>query len=170
MSIISHELVYSEPNGTRLDVRYRFIDHLGVEIFVNKLVAVGFDTEADMLALIPSIEKDQAEQEVTVSVSNTEIGISPDIVPDYQLQADFDRRALGQFMTLNVEWFNQSYPLFLAMELRGGANAGQRADYLGISLATYSDIESRYNDLAGVQFFLEDTKQQQWDGIPEEIL
>ena len=171
MSIVSNVLVYSEPNGSRFDVRYKFIDHLAVEIIVDKLVPAGFDTEADMLALIPGIEISQAEQEVTIAVNAAEHGTTSDIVPDYQLQADYDRRALGQFMTIaDVHWFNEGRVLFLAMEVRGGANANQRAVYLGITTGTYSEIDNRFSDLAGAQSFILDNKNQRWDDIPEEML
>ena len=171
MSIVSNNLVSSEENGTRLDVRYRFVDHLGVEIFVTKKVVAGFDTDADMFTMIPHLEEKQAIQEVSSSVARAEQGISPDIVPDYQPQADYDRRALGQFMTLaDVHHFNEGRVLFLAMESRGGANAGQRAAYLGITSVTYSEIDDRFSDLAGAQTFINDNKNQRWDDIPEEML
>ena len=171
MSIVSNVLVYSEPNGSRFDVRYKFIDHLAVEIIVDKLVPAGFDTDADMLAMIPGIELQQAEQEVGNAVIRAENGVSPDIVPDYQPQADYDRRALGQFMTLaDVHHFNEGRVLFLAMEVRGGANAGQRAIYLGITSGIYSLIDDRFSDLAGAQTFILDNKNQQWNDIPEEML
>ena len=171
MSIVSHELIYEAPNGNRVDVVYRFVDHLGVVIIEESRVDVGHDTETDMLARIPVIEARQAEQEVTIAVNTAEMGISPDIVPDYQLQSDYDRRALGQFMALaDVHWFNEGRVLFLAMEARGGANANQRAVYLGITSGTYSEIDNRFSDLAGAQTFINDNKNQRWDDIPEEML
>ena len=172
MSIVSHELVYSEPNGTaKLDVRYKFVDHIGVAIFVNSAVPVGTDLTADRAAMIPGIELRQAKTEVSDAVAKAEHGGNPDIVPDYQSQADYDRRALGQFMTLaDVHHFNDGRVLFLAMEVRGGANAGQRATYLGITSGTYSLIDDRFSDLAGAQTFILDNKNQRWDDIPEEML
>ena len=178
MTISSHELISSEPNGIRFDVRYKFVDHLGVEIFVTKKVAAGFDTDADMFAMIPGIELEQAKTEVGQAVTFAASGISPDIVPNYQegatvedRQANFDRRALGQFMTLrDVNHFNEGRVLFLAMEARGGANAGQRATYLGITSVTYGEIDNRFSDLAGAQTFIEDNKNQRWDSVPEEMI
>ena len=171
MSIVSNVLVSNEPNGSRFDVMYKFVDHLGVEIFVTKKVVAGFDADADMFAMIPEIEVQQAELEVINAVGGAESGVSPDIVPDYQLQADYDRRALGQFMTLaDVHHFNEGRVLFLAMESRGGANANDRADYLSITRSTYDEINSRFSEFAGVQDFLNDVKNQRWDGIPDEMM
>ena len=171
MSIVSNQLVTSVQDGEYLDVRYEFIDHLGISIFKNKRVPIGFDTDADMFEMIPGIEERQAEVEIIKALANAEWGISPDIIADYQSQADYDRRALGQFMTLSdVHHFNEGRVLFLAMESRGGANAGQRAAYLGITSATYSEIDNRFSDLAGAQTFILDNKLQRWDDIPEEML
>jgi hypothetical protein len=171
MSIVSHELVYSSPNGTRLDVQYKFVDHLGNEILVNSLVPAGTDLTDDRIARIAGIEANQATDEVSSAVHHAQFGISPDIVPDYQTQADYDRRALGQFMTLaDVNHFNEGRVLFLAMEARGGANANARAGYLGITRGTYNEIDARFSDLAGSQTFINDNKNQRWEDIPEEML
>ena len=175
MSIVSNVLVYSEPNGNRIDVIYEFRDHLYPStkpIFREKRVDSGHDYDADMFAMIPGIEEDQANAEVSKAVSDAgRFLISPDITPEYQAQSDYDRRALGQFMTLaDVHHFNEGRVLFLAMEARGGANAGQRAVYLGITSGTYSEIDNRFSDLAGAQTFILDNKNQRWDDIPEEML
>ena len=174
MSIVFHQLVSSIQDGEYRDVRYEFRDHLypaSAPVFKNKNIATGVDTETDMLAMIPALEERQSEVEVIKAIAAAETGISPDIVPDYQPQADYDRRALGQFMTLaNVHHFNEGRILFLAMESRGGANANQRATYLGITSITYSEIDDRFSDLAGAQTFINDNKLQRWDDIPEEML
>ena len=70
----------------------------------------------------------------------------------------------------DVHHFNAGRVLFLAMETRGGANAGQRATYLGITSTTYGLIDDRFSDLAGAQTFINDNKLQRWDDIPEEML
>lgn len=82
-------------------------------------------------------------------------------------QADFDRRALGRAMLLtDTDDFYFYLPLFKAMELRGGANANQRAAYLGIDRAIYDQIAARFNDVEGIAFFLDNYKSQIWDEIP----
>lgn len=87
-----------------------------------------------------------------------------DKVPDYaDAQADYDRKALGYAMTLeSTDEFYTYLPLFLAVQSRGGANASQRAAYLGVSLANYNAMAARFNDVQGIEFFLVDAKDQVW--------
>ena len=55
------------------------------------------------------------------------------------------------------------------MEIRGGANAGQRASYLGVSTENYGLMEDRFNDDEGAAFFIEDSKSQIWKEVPPEF-
>jgi hypothetical protein len=106
--------------------------------------------------------------EVSKAVSDCELDISPEKVPDHLAQNDYDRRVLGQAMTFtDIHWFYAAYPLFTAMELRGGANAGQRAGYLGVDTTTYGQMEDRFNNVNGVAWFLTDEKAQTWPEVPE---
>ena len=79
-------------------------------------------------------------------------------------QATYYRRALGKAMLLgDVDDFYAYLPLFLAMETNGGANANQRALYLGTDRATYDLIAKRFGDVQGIAFFLDNAKGQVWD-------
>lgn len=85
-------------------------------------------------------------------------------------QADYDRRALGMAMLIeDVDEFYALLPLFKAMEIRGGANAIQRAIYLGVSNGNYTLIADRFGDVEGISFFLDNAKDQIWDELPEEF-
>jgi hypothetical protein len=85
-------------------------------------------------------------------------------------QADYDRRALGRAMNLtDTHEFYSFLPLFQAMEGRGGANAIQRAAYLGVSIENYNLMATRFGDVQGIAFFLDNEKDQIWDTIPQEF-
>jgi len=111
---------------------------------------------------------DAANAKLT-TLTNIEISSAADITPKYQSQADYDRRALGRAMLIeNADEFHAVLPLFEAMELRGGNNAGQRAAYLGVSPASYGDMEERFNNDQGAAFFLDDRKGLIWEDLPPE--
>ena len=81
-------------------------------------------------------------------------------------QNDYDRRALGQAMTISdVDEFYSFLPLFKAMESRGGANRNQRAAYLDVPVSEYIQMEDRFNDVEGIAFFLDNAKGQIWDEV-----
>jgi hypothetical protein len=169
MSIISHVVTTTPQSSTRLNAVYTFTDHVGETVVVNKLVANAFDTDADALSMYARIEVQQAEQEVSEQFSVAERWLNPDKVPVYQTQPDFDRRLLGQLMTVeDVHVFSAGLPFFQAVESRGGANAGQRATYLGVILAEYDLVDGRFSDSQGVQFFIDDEKENRWEDIPED--
>jgi hypothetical protein len=87
-----------------------------------------------------------------------------DIVSQWSTQADYDRIALGKAMRLtNVHDFHATLPLFLAVETRGGANAIQRAAYLGVVIEKYNLMADRFGDDQGVAFFIDNAKAQIWD-------
>ena len=170
MSIVSHELLGSNPNGTRLDVIYKFTDHLGNEYIYEKLVPAGFDTEADMLSMIPEIEAGLERTEVLSAVADGEIdGKIVDRVPDHQTQPDFDRRVIGEAMQIHdiIHFYNIYDTFFLAFQLRAGNNKPQRAAYIGVDTATYDDIDKRFNDMAGITALINDEKGRVWDGLPD---
>ena len=85
-------------------------------------------------------------------------------------QAAYDRRTLGRAMLLtDVQEFYSYLPLFQAMEARGGANANQRAAYLGVSTTNYDLMAKRFSDVQGIAFFLDDEKNQIWTELPPEF-
>jgi hypothetical protein len=171
MSITNYEILHSEVGGNKLIFVVKYTDHLANEIYHEYRVPQGTDMDAYATAQIPSIEARQAEEEVTNAIGIANEGTSPDIVAEYQAQNDYDRRALGQAMVVeDIYHFNNTRPLYLAMEIRGGANANARAAYLGITRDTYDLISSRYNELAGIQGILNDSKGRIWEDIPEEML
>ena len=171
MAIVSHEIVWGSENGTRYTVTYKFTSHIGYEpaLDIQKLIVRDeAAAEADALSMYAQKEAQLADMEVSKAVSDCELDISPEKVPDHLAQNDYDRRVLGQAMTFtDIHWFYAAYPLFTAMELRGGANAGQRAAYLGVDTTTYGQMEDRFNNVNGVAWFLTDEKAQTWDEVPE---
>ena len=171
MPITSYELFMSSPNGNRLDVRYKFMFHTGEEIFINKTVPVGTDTDADMLAMIPKLEEKRARNEITEAVLSAENETLTYPYPfEHQAKADFLRRFFGTMMTIeNLIHFNGSYPFFQAFEADpdSGNNKPQRAEYLGVDSATYDLIDKRYGDMAGIQVILNDEKGRLWYELPD---
>ena len=164
MSIVSHTVTTTPQSGTRVNAVYTFTDHVGVTVTVNKLVANAFDTDADALSMYAQIEQQQADSEIAEQVALAERWINPDKVPVYQTQAEFDRRLLGRLMTeWDVHTFSAGLPFFQAVELRGGANANQRASYLGVTSTDYGLVDNRFGDSQGVQFFIDDEKGAVWD-------
>jgi len=85
-------------------------------------------------------------------------------------QADYDRRSLGRAMLIaDVDNFISYLVLFQAMESRGGANAGQRARYLGVSSANYNQMRSRFGIAVGIQGGVATMKAEIFDTRPEEF-
>ena len=103
------------------------------------------------------------------SLADNEANRGVDIAPEYQDQNDYDRRALGKAMVgTDIDEFHAVLPLFKAMEGRGGANANQRAVYLGVIKADYDLMADRFGDDEGVAFFIDNAKGQVWEEIPAE--
>lgn len=169
MSIESHTITTSPQSATRMNVAYVFTDHLSKTITVRKLVLNSLDTEADALDMYSGIEQSQADNEIVEAVGAAERWENPDKVAEYQSQSDFDRRVLGRLMTyLDAHIFYAGLPFFQAVELRGGANAGQRAAYLGVTTEEYTLVDNRFGDVQGISFFLDDDKNNVWDNIPQD--
>ena len=169
MSIVSHELVSSEPNGDRINVIYKFTDHLGEEYIVDKLVSIGTDTNADMLAMIPGLEESLARSEIESAVASVEREVGIDAVAKHQTQPDFDRRVLGYGMMIYdlVHMWNLYASFWTDFESRSGNNKPQRAAYLGVDTATYDLIDKRYNDMAGITALITDEKGRVWESLPD---
>jgi hypothetical protein len=177
MAITSHSTEsdnHTQSDGRRY-VRHSFTDHLGVaHPYPSNKVEGGWSEPeylSERLRLVTLIEDDLAQKEVSEAVLLAETGGNPDKVPEHQPQESFDRRVLGRMMTnSDAHQFYAAYPMFQAVEGRGGANANQRAVYLGISTAEYNAIAERFNNVSGVAWFLDDEKSQVWDGLPEAFI
>ena len=168
MSIVSHTVTTLPQSATRVSVYYTFTDHLGVQTAIRSLVENAFDTEAAALSMYALLDEQDESAEIMRSFAVAEEWKNPDRVADYQPQADFDRRLLARLMTVtDAQVFYAGLPFFQAMEARGGANANQRASYLGVIRADYDLMANRFNDVQGVAFFLDDDKGAVWTDIPE---
>jgi hypothetical protein len=151
-----------------MNVTYTFTDHVGGKTILRVLRANGFDTEAEALGMYAGIEAQQASAEVSAAFSVAAQGSNPDRVAVYQEQADFDRRLLGLVMTLdNANTFLGAIDFFQAMEIRGGANAAQRATYLGVILDDYQLTETRFNQIMGTATVLEADQLRVWEELME---
>ena len=171
MAITSSETVLNElqPNGTRKVLFSYTFDTGWVTTYGPLFVAGATDVDALRLSLIPQIEHDAAIREIDTQFTIAENFQNPDKTAEYQQQADFDRRLLARMMqTPDVHVFYAGYPFFQAVESRGGANANQRATYLGVTSGEYGLVEDRYNNVNGVAWFLTDEKNQVWEEIPSE--
>ena len=122
-----------QSDGTRI-VTYTYTWDTGKVVTIGpKSVPGTFDANADMLAQVANLEAQAAQEEIDtqVNLAHPPDYANPDKVPsEYQDQNDFDRRLLAAFMLEpNAHIFAAAYPFYQAMELRGGANANQRALY-----------------------------------------
>jgi hypothetical protein len=170
MSIVSSEVLYERPNGSRFDVRYKFTDHIGGVYYYNKLVSAGFDHDAWMAAQIPIIEAELEQREVAEAVNDgVNEGMVVDRVPDHQTQPDFDRRVIGEAMKIPdiIHFYNIYDTFFRAFELRAGNNKPQRSAYIGVDTTLYDEIDKRFNDMAGITALVNDEKGRVWEDLPE---
>lgn len=152
-----------------------FVDHNAIEHKTgfrrSAVINDDITNTAERAAMTTTIEEQLAEQEVNDAVAQAELGNNPDKVAEHQPQADFDRRVLGRMMLFtDVHTFYAAYPMFQAVESRGGANKNQRASYLGISTSQYDLIANRFNNVSGVAWFLNDEKNQVWSELPSEFV
>jgi len=169
--ITSHEIVYAVPNGTRIEVRYRFIDDGGSDYVMDRRVLQGTDLDAYAVSIYTAIDDTLARREVSQSMALVRNEQPPTDTAEFQPQADYDRRVLGRCMTLDdASQFFAAYPFFQAVELRGGANDAARAAYLGVPTSEWQAIATRFNNVNGVSWFLTDEKEQTWDKLPGEYL
>ena len=169
MSIISHRTIDNSLQTSGRRVVYEYTFHNGdIRTVGPRTVPDGTDLDADRASFVSQVEENRAIEEVQAAVDFAWQRQNPDQVPEHQLQADFDRRVLGIIMTTDdAHAVLAAYPMFQAVELRGGANANQRASYLGIDTATYNLINDRFNNVNGVSWFLTDEKNQLWETLPE---
>ena len=171
MAITSSETVLNElqSDGTR-KVRFKYTFDTGLVLYWGPTFVPGAtDVTALRTSLISQMEADAAETEIQEQVTVAEGLENPDKTAQYQTQADFDRRLLAHMMLVeNAHHFYASYPFFQAVETRGGANANQRATYLGVTSVEYGQVEDRYNNVSGVSWFLTDEKNQIWTEYPSD--
>ena len=96
--------------------------------------------------------------------------------PDYQPGATpqeqgyaLSRRVLGLVMVIeDIDILREGYEFFLAHRLRDGGNKNARADNLGVSRPSYSDVDAHLNDVAGIISFVDDKKGRVWDSVEDE--
>lgn len=196
MTIISSEITQDElqANGERV-LRYSYTDHLGVVIIIGPITisadgAPTFDANTDMLSRIPAIEDAAAWNEVKEVFAQFEIDaelrdIDPSQLtdwstfhnpPDYQPGATaaeqgyaLSRRVLGRVMTIkDIDVLREAYAFFLAHQSRDGGNKNFRADNIGVSRVSYSDVDAHLSTVAGILTFVDDKKGRVWDDIPDE--
>jgi hypothetical protein len=77
MAIVSHAITTTAQSPTRVNAAYIFTDHTGGTVKLSKLVGVGFDTEADALAMYNGISRAQAASEAAQSIEKLEAGADP---------------------------------------------------------------------------------------------
>ena len=162
MAFVKSVTIFDDfPNGALRERRYL------VTITNNS----GGDEEYVLPPVVVDVSDDGsisgAKKLASLAENETESGL--DVFPEYQDQNDYDRLSLGKAMLItDIDDFHIRLPLFKAMELRGGANASQRAVYLGVLLADYNLMADRFGDDEGVAFFIDNAKGQVWDELPVE--
>lgn len=173
MAIVNSYTKEGDPiSATEKLVTHYFEDQFGKIYQRGPLQVPITETETEYAIARASIqveiENALAKAEADNAVAQAENGVNPDKVPAYQPQSDYDRRVLGRAMTIvDAHHFFVIYSMFQAVESRGGANANQRASYLGISTTEYNQIASRFSNVSGVSWFLTDEKNQIWNELPD---
>ena len=164
MASVKSVTIHSERPWSNGQVKRRYL----VTLTDNN--AVDHEIVTMPVKQLPADTGDAVAASLLQGKKNNEV-LKGDIVPEWQdTQADYDRISLGRAMLLtDVDEFYSHLPLFKAMEVRGGANANQRAAYLGVSTANYNLMADRFGDVEGIAFFLDNAKGQIWDEIPEEF-
>ena len=148
-------------------VSFEFEDHNGDTYLLSGLdIDQVVDVDALRLSKHAEIENDLAEREVLKAISDAIAGNNPDRTAEHQTQASFDRRFLGRSMQLDAQPFYNCLPVYQRV-LTQGNNAGQRAAYLGVPTADFNLIDTRYTNVMGIAWFLNDEKQQTWSKLPE---
>ena len=167
MSIINRTIISDETVTDRII----FVDyeiHTGEVLRKRLTILPADDAMTKAIEYDPVVLKEMEQREVSNGVYLAEIGLSPDITVEHQLQNDYDRRVLGRLMTdINAHTIGNAYSFFQSVELRGGANAGQRSAYLEITVEDYAMIDDRFSNVNGVSWFLTDEKNMVWDILPE---
>ena len=166
MAIVSSEIV--EQHGQ--EVRYKFVDHLAVEYYESWQLEAGVDAATFMAQRVTALEDvELPEREVGAQLGAANSLLNPDKVPpDHQSQENFDRRLIGELMTVrDVDVLIASLPFWTAQELRNGNNNVQRAANLGVPTAEYVEADGRFGDLQGVAGGVATVNEQQWGSVKD---
>jgi hypothetical protein len=170
-NLTSSVVTENNANGpNRIDVVEVHTDHTGKEYRQRYSAPTGWDTIAELALHAARIEEGIITSEAE-NAAHTVDSIDIDITPVYQTQVEYDRRTLGYLMLLtDNSKFLAGLLFFQAVELRNGANAGQRAGNLGVLLEDYNEIADRFGDAQGSATFINDSKGQIWDELPAEFI
>ena len=147
MTIVNHALVSSAPNGNRLNVTYRFTDHLTKEHLVDDLVPAGTDTNADMLSRYAALDTQHAENEITLQISRAEDGediLSVAQSPNYTTAKILVKRVIRHMMRVRDPY------LVIALEplivyLRANYTNAQLLTFLTLTATQGTKMNSRIN-------------------------
>ena len=166
MSVVKSVIVYSERPWTDGLVKRRYEVTLTDNLGTDHVAIVG------MFKVDPLDDGADVANNHLQSRKAKELGAA-DIVPLWNnTQADYDRRSLGQAMTLSdAHEFYDYLPLFQAMESRSGSNINARVATLGVIKSDYTLMANRFGDVQGIAFFLDNAKGQIWafDQVPVEF-
>lgn len=169
MSVSTHSTIQdsTQANGQRR-LRYRYDFTQGDQIVYGPfLAASAFDDATDRAGRVTAIELDRAWKEVYNALDVARGYESPEKTAEYQAQNDFDRRLLGVLMLEpDIYIILYSFPFFDAVQTRGGNNASQRATYLGVDGAEYTQVNNRFQGVKDREFFLTDQNGYLWDNYP----
>lgn len=168
MSIVGSEIIRNNPP----EYKFKFEDHLGNFYYENWTLEEGVDAAAFMAARIPKIELMLAQNEANRAWANVESETNPSVAfpAQHQTDAELYRRVLALGMNeTNARLFALwGLDFFRDFESSGaGNNKPQRAEYLGVPLSEYDEVDKRFNDGSGARSFLLDEKGAIWEGLPE---
>ena len=147
MPIISHTLHSSTSNGSRIDVTYKFTDHLGKDYLYAKLVPIGFDTNADMLSMYADLDTGLEEGEINQQIEDVENGI--DVLPVVKSPKHSTSKKIAKALIRHMMRTKDPY-LVIALEplivyLKTNYTNTQLKNFLNINTAQLTKLNKRVN-------------------------
>ena len=169
--VSSRRKIHPAPSGARFVLEYHTDTNGRVHKRSRKTDADDATIDAEMAAYALTLSDVESTSEMYDKSGAIKEKESIRDAPTNTPQAEYDRKMLGQYMLQeDVHKFRAGLDFFRDVESRGGANATQRAAYLGITRETYDQIAKRFNDLTGSLTFIDDEKNQIWTELPPEFV
>ena len=162
MPIVTSQIVgqINKPNGRR-KLLMQATDQTGKIWEHRPNVPAGNDDAATLAAWVVDLDADLANLEAQAE-SNRALD-SEGSPAEHQTQAELDKATISLLMQIEDSLeFSRTLPWFREFEIRGGNNAGGRANYLGVTSQQYGLVAARYNQITGVKSGLEADALRVW--------
>ena len=163
MPIVSSQITgqINKPEGRR-KLLMQATDQVGVIRSHRPIVLGGNDDAATLAAWVVELDAALPDLEANAEVERAKRGDGV-YSPDHQTEAEFDRKTLAGLMQIidSLE-FVSTLQWFRDFEVRGGPNRNARVNYLGVPTAEYVEVETRYNQITGLEAGLEADATRVW--------